>query len=36
MVVAGMLTVILFPAQGFRLAAITAGGRSNAYDREGL
>ena len=36
MVVAGMLTVILFPAQGLRLAALTRGTRSEVEDREGL
>ena len=36
MVVAGMLTVILFPAQAFRLAAVTRGTRSDLDDREGL
>ena len=36
MVVAGMLTVILFPAQGFRLAAISPGTRPDVDDREGL
>jgi hypothetical protein len=36
MVVAGMLTVILFPAQGFRLAAISPVARPDANDREGL
>jgi Kef-type K+ transport system membrane component KefB len=36
MVVAGMLTVILFPAQGFRLAGIVPDGRSGADEREGL
>jgi Kef-type K+ transport system membrane component KefB len=36
MVVAGMLTVILFPAQGYRLAAISPVTRSDADDREGL
>jgi hypothetical protein len=36
MVVAGMLTVILFPAQGFRLAAISPVVRPDADDREGL
>jgi Kef-type K+ transport system membrane component KefB len=36
MVVAGMLTVILLPAQGFRLAAISRGTRSEADEREGL
>lgn len=36
MVVAGMLTVILLPAQGFRLAAISPVARSEANDREGL
>ena len=36
LVVAGMLTVILFPAQAFRLAAVTRGTRSDLDDREGL
>jgi hypothetical protein len=36
MVVAGMLTVILFPAQASRLAAVTRGTRSELGDREGL
>ena len=36
MVVAGMLTVILFPAQGLRLAALARGTRSEVEDREGL
>jgi Kef-type K+ transport system membrane component KefB len=36
MVVAGMLTVILFPAQGFRLAAVSPVARPDADDREGL
>jgi hypothetical protein len=36
MVVAGMLTVILFPAQASRLAAVTRGTRSELDDREGL
>ncbi len=36
LVVAGMLTVILFPAQGFRLAAVSAGKPSGDDDREGL
>jgi len=36
MVVAGMLTVILFPAQGFRLAAVSPVTRPDADDREGL
>jgi hypothetical protein len=31
-----MLTVILFPAQGFRLAAISPVTRPDADDREGL
>jgi hypothetical protein len=31
-----MLTVILFPAQAFRLAAVTRGTRSDLDDREGL
>jgi hypothetical protein len=36
MVVAGMLTVIFFPSQAFRLAAVTRGTRSDLDDREGL
>ena len=36
LVVAGMLTVILFPAQAFRLAAVTRGAGSDLGDREGL
>ena len=36
LVVAGMLTVILFPAQAFRLAAVTRGTSSDLDDREGL
>ena len=36
LVVAGMLTVILFPAQAFRLAAVTRGTASDHDDREGL
>ena len=36
MVVAGMLTVILFPTQGFRLAAVARGTGSDGDDREEL
>ena len=36
LVVAGMLTVILFPAQGFRLAGVARASKSDSDEREGL